>query len=55
MSEAALAGGQPAMYKNSLVVLVFLMSCVSSQAQQVTANETPKEVPSTTVAFSADF
>jgi len=27
-----------------LVVLAFLMSCVSSQAQQVIANETPEDM-----------
>ena len=35
------------MYKTNslyLVVLAFLMSCVSSQAQQVTANEIPKDM-----------
>src|SRR5258708_40140299 len=38
-SEAALARG--ALY---LAVLAFLMSCVSSQAQQVIANETPEDM-----------
>ena len=47
-SEAALARGATSNVQKTnslyLVVLAFLMSCVSSQAQQVIANETPEDM-----------